>query len=396
MAAEYGAVVVDMWDHPVNNRSNVLSDLHPATLVTLLGRPPGEAGAPVNPGIDLSATYVADGVLAYGRDGNPTVFAFEQALGVLEGGTCLAFSSGMAAVAAVLETLPAQAVVVAPQIAYFGVTELFSDREHSGRLVARTVDTTDREAVVEALEGASLLWLESPTNPLLGIADLAALANAARSRGVPVVVDNTLATPLRQNPLELGATAVLHSATKFIGGHSDLLLGAVVSADQEFVAALAHRRKVDGGIARPFDAFLALRGLRTLAVRLDRAEQTAGELARRLADHPGVTRVHYPGLPSHPGHDTAQRQTSGPGAVLSFEIRGTAEEAEAVCNRTRLITHATSLGAVESLIERRARYPNEVAAGTPPTLIRISFGLEDVDDLWRDLEEALANPATAP
>jgi cystathionine gamma-synthase len=368
----------------------VLRRMAPATLVTALGRPRPERGMPVNAPIVLSSTYRADGDVAYGRDGNATVDALEEALGVLEGGTCLAFSSGMSAIAAVLETLPGGAIVVAPRVAYFGVTQLLADRAEVGRVVVRTVDTTDNDAVIAAIDGASLLWLESPTNPLLGIADLRTLIGAAQAREVPVVVDNTLATPLRQQPLSLGATAVVHSATKFIGGHSDLLLGTVVSADQAFVTALAHRRGVDGGIAGPFEAFLALRGLRTLAVRLDRAEQNAIELATRLSSHPRVGRVHYPGLPDHPGYAIAQDQSSGPGAVLSFEVDGTGDDAEAICSRTRLIAHATSLGSVETLMERRARYPGEVAAGTPASLLRVSVGIEDVEDLWHDLEQALA------
>lgn len=354
------------------------------------GRPRSDGGATLNAPIVLASTYRAGGEIVYGRDGNPTVAALEEALGVIEGGTCLAFSSGMSAVAAVLETLPAGAIVVAPRVCYFGVGELLAHREEVGRLGVRRVDTADPGAVVAALDGASLLWLESPTNPLLGIADLRALTDAARSRGVPVVVDNTFATPLRQQPLAFGATAVVHSATKFIGGHSDLLLGAVVSADPALTGALAQRRSIDGGIAGPLEAFLALRGLRTLAVRLDRAEHNASELASRLAGHPRVLRVHYPGLPDHPGYDIARAQSRGPGAVLSFELDGTGDDAEAVCNRTRLIVHATSLGGVETLIERRARYASEVAAGTPATLLRVSAGIEDVDDLWHDLEQALA------
>jgi cystathionine gamma-synthase len=337
----------------------------------------------------LGSTYRADGEVAYGRDGNPTVEALEEALGVIEGGTCLAFSSGMTAVAAVFETLPGEAIVVAPKVCYFGVGELLTDRERVGRISVRSVDTTDTHAVIQALDGASLLWLESPTNPLLGIADLRTLIDAARSQHVPAVIDNTLATPLRQQPLALGAAAVVHSATKFIGGHSDLLLGAVVSTDTAFTDALWHRRSVDGGIAAPLEAFLALRGLRTLALRLDRAESNATELANRLISHPRVTRVHYPGLPDHPGYEVAAVQSLGPGAILSFEIDGTGEDAEAVCNRTQLIVHATSLGGVETLIEGRARYASEVAARTPTTLLRLSVGIEDIDDLWHDLEQAL-------
>ena len=229
--------------------------------------------------------------------------ALEEALGVIEGGTCLAFSSGMSAVAAVLETLSGGAIVVVPKVCYFGVGELLADRARVGRLGVRAVDATHTDEVVAALDGASLLWLESPTNPLLGIVDLRALIDAARSRNLPVVVDNTLATPLRQQPLALGATAVVHSATKFIGGHSDLLLGVVVSSDRAFAEALEQRRSIDGGIAGPLEAYLALRGLRTLAVRLDRAEQNATVLAQRLGEPSPRPRVHYPGLPDHPGHN---------------------------------------------------------------------------------------------
>lgn len=365
-----------------------------ATLVTALGRPAAGSGAPFNAAIVLASTDRADGETAYGRDGNPTVAALEEALGVVEGGTCLAFASGMSAVAAVLETLPGGAIVVAPKVCYFGVGELLADREKVGRLGVRTVDATNTD--VAALDGASLLWLESPTNPLLGIADLRTLIDAARSKKVAVVVDNTLATPLRQQPIALGAKAVVHSATKFIGGHSDLLLGVVVSGDPAFTDALEQRRGIDGGIAGPLEAYLALRGLRTLAVRLDRAEQNATVLARRLVDHPRVIRVHYPGLRDHPGHEISKAQSLGPGAVLSFEIDGSGDDAEAVSNATQLIVHATSLGGVETLIERRARYPSEVAAGCPATLLRISVGIEDVDDLWYDLEQALGQRASEP
>ncbi len=211
-----------------------------------------------------------------------------------------------------------------------------------------------------------------------------------------MLVDSTLATPLRQLPLELGADLVLHSATKFIGGHADLLLGAVLTRDPARAQDLIHRRQTDGSTPGALEAFLALRGLRTLAVRLDRAERSAGELARRLLTHPAVTRVRYPGLPEDPGHELAGRQMSGFGAMLAFETVGDAAAAERVCDRVELITHATSLGGVETLLERRARYPAEQAAGTPPTLIRLSVGIEDVEDLWSDLQRALEGVAGAP
>jgi cystathionine gamma-synthase len=361
-----------------------------ATLVVSAGRPPAEPGAPVNPPVVLTSTYHAGGERDYGRYGGPTQDAFEAALGALEGGRCVTFASGLAAVVAVLETLPAGARVVAPRSLYYGVREVLDHRVRSGRLApVAEVDVTDTEATLEACEGADLLWLETPTNPLLDVADLPALAAGARERGALSAVDNTFATPLLQRPLELGADIVMHSVTKYLGGHADLLMGAAVTADEELGARITARRDVDGAVASPLDAYLALRGLRTLDVRLERAQASAGELARRLQRHPGVVAVHYPGLPEDPGHARASAQMDGPGAMLSFETLGGADDAEGVAGRVRVIAHATSLGGVESLIERRTRYAGEVAMGTPPTLLRLSVGVEHVEDLWADLEQAL-------
>ena len=363
--------------------------LRPDSLLVAGGRP-RDAGGPINRPISLSATYRSGGRRAYAREGNPTWAAFEEVLGALEGGACLAFASGMAAAAALLETLPAGARIAVSGVAYHGVGELVRDRAAAGRLRPEFVDVADHEAVAAACEGAALLWLETPTNPLLGVVDIGAAARIARERGAMVVVDNTFATPLRQRPLALGADVVLHSATKFLGGHSDLLLGALVTADRELFERFDRRRVTDGSVPGVMESFLALRGLRTLAVRLDRAERTAAELARRLADHPAVERVRYPGLPEDPGHRLAAEQMSGFGAMLAFETVGDADAADRVCDAVRLITHATSLGGVETLLERRARYPTEARAGTPPALIRLSVGIENVEDLWSDLDRALA------
>ena len=364
--------------------------LRPDSLVVALGRPQGP-GAPLNVPLTPSSTYRFGGELGYGRDGNSGWAALEGALGALEGGHAIAFASGMAAVAAVLETLPPDALVVCSRVAYHGVRVLMTERERGGRLRVLFVDAHDADAVAVACDGAALLWLETPMNPLIELVDVAALSAAARAKGAAVLVDSTFATPLRQRPLEHGADLVLHSATKFIGGHADLLLGVVVTRDERRRDELVHRRTSDGATPGALEAFLALRGLRTLAVRLDRAEQTAGELARRLAAHPSVTRVRYPGLPHDPGHELARRQMSGFGSMLAFETIGDASAADRVCARVELITSATSLGGVETLIERRARYPGDADAGTPPTLIRLSVGIENVDDLWRDLEQALAS-----
>jgi cystathionine gamma-synthase len=364
--------------------------LRPESLVVALGRPQ-EPGAPLNVPLTPSSTYRFGGELGYGRDGNPGWAALEGALGALEGGDAVAFASGMAAVAAVLETLPAGALVACSRVAYHGVRVLMSERERGGRLRVLFVDAQDADAVAVACDGAALLWLETPMNPLIELVDVAALSAAAHAKGAAVLVDSTFATPLRQRPLEQGADLVLHSATKFIGGHADLLLGVVVTRDGRRRDELVHRRAIDGATPGALEAFLALRGLRTLAVRLDRAEQTAGELARRLAAHPAVTRVRYPGLPDDPWHGLARRQMSGFGSMLAFETVGDANAADRVCGRVELITSATSLGGVETLLERRARYPGDADAGTPPTLIRLSVGIEHVDDLWRDLEQALAS-----
>jgi cystathionine gamma-synthase len=364
--------------------------LRPDSLVVALGRPQGP-GVPLNVPLTPTSTYRFGGELGYGRDGNPGWAALEDALGALEGGDAVAFASGMAAVAAVLETLSAGALVVCSRVAYHGVRVLMRERERAGRLRVLLVDAQDADAVALACDGAALLWLETPMNPLIELVDVAALSAAAHAKGAAVLVDSTFATPLRQRPLEQGADLVLHSATKFIGGHADLLLGVVVTRDERRRDALVHRRTTDGATPGALEAFLALRGLRTLAVRLDRAEQTAGELARRLSAHPAVTRVRYPGLPNDPGHDLARRQMTGFGSMLAFETIGDANAADRVCARVELITSATSLGGVETLIERRARYSGDADAGTPPTLIRLSVGIENVDDLWRDLEQALAS-----
>ncbi len=360
----------------------------PESLVVALGRPQ-LAGGPVYEPITPTSTYRAGGDLVYARDGNPGWLALEQALGTLEGGTCTVFASGLAGAAAVVETLPADALVVASRVTYYGVRVLLRERAAAGRLRVREVDATNADEVATACDGAALLWLETPMNPLMDVTDIAAGSAAAHARGARVVVDSTFATPLRQLPLALGADVVLHSATKFIGGHSDLLLGALICADPQDSEALRHRRQIDGATPGALEAFLALRGLRTLAVRLDRAEQSAGELARRLDAHPAVTRVRYLGLPDHPGHELAKRQMSGFGAMLAFETVGDGQTAERVCDAVRLITHATSLGGVESLMERRARYPAEQEAATPETLIRFSVGIEHVEDLWSDLKQAL-------
>lgn len=364
------------------------------TLAVMVGRGPRVADAPLNAPVVFAGTYHAGGPVGYGRDGNPTWSALEEAIGALEGGRALAFASGMGAVTAVLECLPAGARVVVPTESYIGTRAFLADRAGSGRFEATAVDVTDTAATLAACPGAALLWIESPTNPLIGVADLTALCAGARRLGLRIAVDNTFATPLLQRPLDMGADVVVHSVTKYLSGHSDLQLGAAVTRDEAFLGELFNRRELYGAIPGPMEAFLALRGIRTFPVRFERAQASAGELARRLHRHPAVTRVRYPGLPDDPGHAVASRQMRGFGAMVSFEVKGGAEAAEAVCAAVRVLTHATSLGGVESLIERRHKWRGEEA--TPPSLLRMSVGCENVEDLWHDLSVALAASQTVP
>jgi cystathionine gamma-synthase len=366
-----------------------------------LGRGAHEPGRPLNVPIVAASNFRAAPNGAAGReysrdDGTPGWDAFEELLGDLEGGPAVCFSSGMAAIAAVLELLPVGARVVAPRDSYTGLRGLLADGAAAGgRWQLHTVDMADAGELLAAVADADLVWLETPSNPLLEVVDIAEVTAAAAAAGALVAVDNTFATPLLQNPLALGADFVVHSATKFIGGHSDLLLGTVVCRRPEDHERLARRREVAGATPGALEAFLALRGARTLAVRLRQAQQTAGELARRLAAHPAVGRMRYPGLPDDPHHALAARQMRGFGAVLSFEVAD-AGTADAICAHLRVITHATSLGGVESTIERRAKLPGQ--EHVPTGLLRISVGCEHVEDLWDDLAAALhaaASDATA-
>ncbi len=362
--------------------------LRPETLAITAGRPPAYPGNPLSEPIVLASNFRAGGAVEYARDGGTDTWqALETAVGALEGGTAVAFASGMAAAAAILEALPAGASVVVPADSYAGVRALLSEGTAHGRWKVVAVDITDAAATEQAAWATDLLWLESPTNPLIDVADLPRLCAFGRDRGAQVVVDNTFATPLLQRPLAFGADYVLHSATKFIGGHSDLLGGIVVARDAASAAPVRRRRQLSGGTPGALEAYLALRGLRTMPVRLERAQESAGELAARLAAHPAVSRVRYPGLDSDPGHALAAAQMSGFGAMLAFEVVGGAGAADAVCAAVRVAVSATSLGGVETTIERRAKLAGQ--EHIPPGLIRMSVGIEHVEDLWDDLDRAL-------
>jgi cystathionine gamma-synthase len=347
--------------------------LHPETSAITAGRPEVAPDASLNPPIVFSSTYHAGGPVGYGRYGNESWSALEAAISELEGGQTLSFSSGMAAISAVFSILPIGAPVVASNQGYSGTMGLLNQHHAAGRLEVRFVDITNTEEVIAALKGAALLWLESPTNPCLDIADLPTLIAAAKKQTIGVGVDNTFATPLVQKPLSMGADIVMHSVTKFLAGHSDVVLGSLSISDPALFNRLEESRRFNGSIPGPFEAWLALRGIRTFPVRFRAAEANAKALVPRLQGHAKITKVRYPGF----------------GAVISFEIDGSAEQAERVCNSSQLITHATSLGGVESLWERRRRWAGE-SPSVPEQLIRISVGCEHVEDIWQDIEQALA------
>ncbi|MHA7177220.1 trans-sulfuration enzyme family protein [Arthrobacter sp. Sr24] len=380
--------------------------LSPDTVVVAAGRPDRGHDAPVNPPIVLSSTYVGtgtvvDGDRAYGRYSNPTWDPLEDALAQLEGASlpALIFSSGLAAVSAALSLIPVGGVLVMPAHSYQGALVMAQEMAAKGMFTVRTVDIANNDEVIAALTGAgekaaSMLWLESPTNPMLEVADMHALCRSAAAVGALVVTDNTFSTPLVQKPLELGSDVVLHSVTKYLAGHSDVIMGALATSNPEVRAQLLHHRSIHGAIAGPFEAWLALRGLRTLALRVERSQASALELATRLEMHDAVEKVLFPGLPSDPGHLRAKAQMSGFGSILCIQIAGGADAAEAVVEALRLWTPATSLGGVESLIERRRRHANEPAS-VPENLLRLSVGIENLEDLWNDLEQALAHSSLA-
>ena len=365
-----------------------------------VGQEPDPATGAVVPPIYQVSTYAQDAVgvhrgYEYSRTSNPTRTALERCLASLEGGAHgLAFASGMAAEDALFRQLRPGEHVVLPADAYGGTHRLA--RLYADVGVASTAaDLADLDAVAAAWRDTTrLVWVETPTNPMLGIVDITAVAALAHERGARCVVDNTFATPYLQRPLELGADAVVHSTTKYLGGHSDVIGGFVAVDDAELAEALAFVQNAAGAVPGPLDCFLVLRGIRTLGVRMDRHCRNAGLVAAMLDGHPGVARVLYPGLPSHPGHDVAARQMAGFGGMVSFTVAAGEDAAVELVGRTRVFTLAESLGGVESLIEHPARMTHASVAGTPqavdPALVRLSVGIEAADDLLADLAQALA------
>lgn len=361
--------------------------VHARTIAVSTGRP-HEPGAPLNEGLHPASNYVLGGDRAYSRDdGTPTWIAFEQLVGALEGGEAIAFASGMAAIAAIFELVPIGGHIVWPEDCYQGVAGIIVAGQAAGRWTATRLPVAATDRWCDAAATADLTWIESPSNPLLEVADLRTIAAAPRRPDAIVAVDNTLAGPLAQQPLTAGADVSVQSATKHLGGHSDLLCGVTTTGDESLYERLRDQRELRGATPGTLETFLAARGIRTYPLRAEAASASAGEIAARLAAHPAVEIVRYPGLPSHATHAVAVEQLASFGSVISFDVVGGAAAAEEVCTRLGLIRHATSFGAVESTIERRAAVPGQ--EHLPPGLLRLSIGIEHVDDLWDDLRAAL-------
>ncbi|MEP7045419.1 MAG: aminotransferase class I/II-fold pyridoxal phosphate-dependent enzyme [Ilumatobacteraceae bacterium] len=342
--------------------------LSPATIAVIAGRP-SAPGDPLNQPIVLASNFRGGG--EYTRThGTETWAALESAVGALEGGRAIAFSSGMAAASAIVYAL-APKVVVVPTFSYLGVRSLLAEYQVQGHVELRPVDITDTAAIAAAAVGSDVVWVETPTNPTLDVADLPAIAAASRAAGAQMVVDSTFATPLLQRPLEHGAAIVLHSGTKFIGGHSDLLIGLCVTTDDTVYERLVQARTLQGATPGALEAFLALRGLRTMPIRLAAMQRNAEVLVDRLRAHEAVVEVRYPGR----------------GAMVSFVLNGGAPAADSLCAGVRVLVPATSLGGVETTIERRQKYAGD--AHVPPGLLRMSVGIEDAEDLWADLRANL-------
>jgi cystathionine gamma-synthase len=373
------------------------------TLAIHAGQQPDPlTGAVVTP-IYQTSTYKQDGIggtrggYEYSRTANPTRTALETCLAALENGAqAFAFASGMAAEDCLVRTLcrPGDRVLI-PRDAYGGTFRLFDKIMTAWGVQYEPVPQTDLAAVarVAAEQRPRLIWAETPTNPLLSVIDIRALAALAHDYGALLVVDNTFASPYLQQPLNLGADIIIHSTTKYIGGHSDVIGGALVIKDPAYAADLAFLQNATGAVPGPFDAWLTLRGVKTLAARMDRHCANAARVAQALREHPAVASVLYPGLPGHPGHDIAKSQMRDYGGMVSFRLAAGEEKAVEVCARTTLFTLGESLGGVESLIEHPARMTHASTAGSPlevpPDLIRLSVGIEDPDDLLADLSKAL-------
>lgn len=363
------------------------------------GQDPDPVTGAVIPPIYQTSTFVQNGVgrprgFEYSRTDNPTRRSLERQVASLEGAAhCVAFASGMAAASTIGHLCRPGDKVVCGDDVYGGTYRYLVKVLAPTGVEVVFADLTDPPAVASAARGAAWVWAETPTNPLLKIIDLRALIDSAHAGGAKVVVDNTFASPYLQRPIEFGADVVLHSATKYLGGHSDVILGALVTSDGRLAERFRYLQNAVGAVPGPLDCFLVTRGIKTLALRMERHCTNAGTIAGMLAAHPRVARVHYPGLKDHPGHDVAARQMAGPGGMVSFELKGGGAEAVRVAEATRLFSLAESLGGIESLIEVPSAMTHLAAEGSPVEvpagLVRLSVGLESVADLVGDLEQAL-------
>ena len=349
-----------------------MADFKPETLAISSGRPERLPGSGLNVGIELNSTFAAGG-LGYGRFGNPSWSALEETISALEGAASTSiFSSGMAAITAVFSLLPHGAPVVASHEGYSGTMALLKKRHEQGSLEVRFVDISNTAEVLKALDGAAFLWIESPTNPGLNLAESERIIKEAKKRNLGVGFDNTFATPLNQQPLSMGADIVMHSVTKYLAGHSDVILGSISVNDPALQNRIVDIRTQQGAIAGPFESWLALRGIRTFPLRFRKAQESAALISEKLKAHPMVSDVRYPGF----------------GAIVSFCVNASADAVETICDSAELITNATSLGGVESTWERRRRWALE-STSVPENLVRLSVGCEDPDDIWSDINRAI-------
>ncbi len=388
---------------------DLAANLHLDTLAIHAGQEPDPVHGAVMQPIVLSTTFAQEGPGAhkgfeYGRSGNPTRNALEGCIAALEGGKHgLAFSSGCGATTNVLHMLRPGDHVVCGDDVYGGTFRIFDKIMKPLGIEASFIDMQELGRVRAAMRrNTKLVWMETPSNPMLKIFDIAGVAEIAKKHGAPLVVDNTFATPMLQRPLDLGASMVVHSTTKYLNGHSDAVGGFVATADDALAERLRFLQNAIGAVPSPFDCYLVLRGLKTLPVRMRQHVASAQQIAHRLASHPQVGRVHYPGLDSHPGHALAERQMRGPGGMISFELEGSLEQARAFLKALRIFACAESLGGVESLAEHpaimtHASIPaeNRRALGIGDGLIRLSVGLESIEDLWSDLDRGFHAAAKA-
>ena len=373
-----------MSDEPVND---VTPDLDKGTFLIAAGRD-RSIGAPLNsPPMPASNFYLPHERVYSRSEQTETVNRLEELVGGIEGGNALMFGSGMAAAAAVLHRLPVGSTLALPTDPYHGVNGLAEEGETQGRWKIWRIHPNDTDTWVDACATADLVWIETPANPLVDVTDLLTVCAAPRREGTIIAVDSTFATPICQLPLDLGADFVMHSATKFLGGHSDLLAGALIVRSDDLRDELYQRRLLNGGVIGSLEAFLTLRGMRTLHLRMERALENAEQLAHRLKAHPNVAKVRYPGLQDDPNNTIASTFMNGYGAVLSFETTDGGAQATRACETVKVIHHATSLGGVETTMERRSVIPGQ--ENIPPSLIRMSVGCEEFDDLWADLDAAL-------